>query len=277
MLGTKTARGLLGKSAMFGLLAMLLAALGGLAGTALAGPAAQVQSDMQHLEMLSGKNFEIDFISMMIEHHQSALDMARLVPDRANHQQLKEVAQNIIRDQTREINNMTGWLQQWYNTAPKQGMMHEMPGMGTSNMTNLQSFTGDAFDKEFLTMMRMHHMGAVEMANLVPARAVHGELMTLARNIISSQTAEIQEFESWAKSWYSLDLTQGNVMKDPMSGGSMSGSPTSSSTSGSGEPAGMPRTGSGENGGWLASFLSLLALVLAAISVAGGVWLRKRA
>ncbi len=257
--------GLVGKSALIGLLAVLVFAVGGPApGTTWAGPAAQAQSDMSHLEMLSGKDFELDFLSMMIQHHQGAIDMAKLVPDRTNHQELKDVAQGIIGDQTHEIREMTGWLQQWYSTAPKQGMMHEMPGMGMADMKNLETLTGDAFDKAFLTMMRMHHMSAVEMAKLVPARATHNELKTLGQNIITSQTAEIQEFESWAKTWYGLELT----------GSSMTGGSLPSDTMG-GATAGIPRTGSGGNTVLLLPLLALLALGIT--TAAGGVWLRKRA
>ena len=41
------------------------------------------------------------------------------------------------------------------------------------DMMDLAHLKGDDFDKQFLTMMRMHHMSAVEMAQLVPDRATH--------------------------------------------------------------------------------------------------------
>ena len=55
------------------------------------------------------------FLSMMIPHHQGALDMAKLVPDRAAHQELKDLATSITSSQSAEIDKMNGWLQGWYS------------------------------------------------------------------------------------------------------------------------------------------------------------------
>ncbi|MEP6776664.1 MAG: DUF305 domain-containing protein, partial [Chloroflexota bacterium] len=214
----------------------------------------------------SGKDFEVAFLSEMIQHHQSALDMAKLVPDRAAHQEIKDVAQQIIAAQTKEISDMTGWLQQWYGVAPTADIMHDMPGMSMSDMMALQGLKGDDFDKHFLNMMRMHHQGAVAMAQLVPDRATHRELKTLGQNIITSQSAEIKQFEGWLMTWYN-EMPSGN-MPASMSGGSMGASkpaavPTSS----------LPITGN-RDGAQI--FLFTLVAVIALGGLLGGVWLRKR-
>lgn len=256
------------KTASMLLLAIVLVGLGALRPTsASAGPAGQTQSDMDRLKSLSGEQFEKEFLSMMIQHHQGALDMAKYAAQNANHQEVKDTAQKIISAQTQEIGEMTDWLKSWYNSAPQQNAMGEMPGMGMSDMMNLANLKGDEFDKQFLTMMRMHHMSAVEMAQLVPDRATHQELKTLAGNIISSQTTEIQQFESWLKSWYNVDASQmGSMPPDMISGGQAAG--------GSTPGPGMPITGGGDSAGltpWL-----LLAAVLAGSSFVGGLMLRKR-
>ena len=43
-----------------------------------------------------------------------AVDMANLVPDRAAHQELKDLAQGIIQSQSGEITTMNAWLSSWY-------------------------------------------------------------------------------------------------------------------------------------------------------------------
>jgi hypothetical protein len=128
----------------------------------------------------------------------------------------------------------------------------------------------------FLSSMRKHHLGAIEMAKLVPDRAVHDELKQMAQNVISSQSDEISKFESWAMAWYNLDITAGSP------GGTMGGTTggTDSTLGGTmggeqmGQP-GMPRTGGADGYGPVA--LSLLALLGATALVAGGVWVRRRA
>lgn len=50
----------------------------------------------ESLKEKSGDEFDEAFISAMIEHHQSAVDMAALVDDRTKHDELKTLAGNIM-------------------------------------------------------------------------------------------------------------------------------------------------------------------------------------
>ena len=50
----------------------------------------------ESLEKLPPARLEVVFMSQMVPHHQSAIEMARLVPDRAAHQELKDLAKTII-------------------------------------------------------------------------------------------------------------------------------------------------------------------------------------
>lgn len=207
-----------------------------------AAPVAQSESDMERLKMLSGKEFELEFMSMMIAHHQSATEMSMLAADRANRQEIKDIAQKIITDQSREIGQMTEWLQQWHGATPMAGMMSGNMEM----MARLSALRGDAFDREFLMMMREHHSSAIAMAQLVPERTTRQELRTLAQNIVTAQQAEIEQFMEWAMAWYNLDLMAG-----------MSA------------PVGMPRTG--EPGDGVGRLYLVLALVGAsALALFGG-------
>lgn len=72
-------------------------------------------SMMESLWKLPPNRLEVVFLSQMIPHHQSATEMAMLVPDRAAHQELKDLAQSIIKSQGDEISKMNGWLASWYS------------------------------------------------------------------------------------------------------------------------------------------------------------------
>jgi uncharacterized protein (DUF305 family) len=71
-------------------------------------------SMMGDLWKLPPARLEAVFLSMMIPHHQGAIDMAMLVPDRAAHQELKDLAGQIVASQSAEIERMNGWLAAWY-------------------------------------------------------------------------------------------------------------------------------------------------------------------
>lgn len=247
------ARGMRRGILQMGLAALLLLSLG--LGRATAAPAADA-------------TMETHFMQMMIPHHQGAIEMAELVPQRAQHAELKTLATGIISDQSQEIADMTGWLQSWYNTTPQAGMgmmpgmnMGMMPGMnmGMGDMDRLRSLQGDAFDREFLLEMRVHHQSAVMMAQMVLPATTHPELKQLAENIIRSQNAEIAQFEQWLKAWYNVD-----VAASPMPGGMMPGSPTPE----------MPVTGQGSFGALpIAGLLVGLGLLVGGVVMRG--WGRR--
>ncbi|MDZ4720875.1 MAG: DUF305 domain-containing protein [Roseiflexaceae bacterium] len=58
--------------------------------------------------------FDQRFIEAMIPHHQSAIVMARDALQKAERQEIKDLAQAIITAQEAEIAQMRQWLKQWY-------------------------------------------------------------------------------------------------------------------------------------------------------------------
>lgn len=73
-------------------------------------------SMQQMTDSLKGKtsdDFDKAFISLMIEHHQGAIDMANLAKVNAKHQEIKDLAVNITSAQTKEIEMMKNWQKTW--------------------------------------------------------------------------------------------------------------------------------------------------------------------
>jgi uncharacterized protein (DUF305 family)/uncharacterized cupredoxin-like copper-binding protein len=62
-------------------------------------------------------SFDRAFIDMMIPHHESAIMMAQVALANAKHQELKDLAREIIDAQQREIDQMQGWRAAWYGAA----------------------------------------------------------------------------------------------------------------------------------------------------------------
>jgi len=58
--------------------------------------------------------FDRAFIDAMIPHHQSAIDMANVALKNTNNPRIRELANNIVDAQKREIEQMKQWRQQWY-------------------------------------------------------------------------------------------------------------------------------------------------------------------
>jgi uncharacterized protein (DUF305 family) len=69
---------------------------------------------MDPQQLANQKPFDKAFIDAMIPHHQSAIEMAQVALENSDNPKIKELAQNIISAQQREIEQMTQWRQQWY-------------------------------------------------------------------------------------------------------------------------------------------------------------------
>jgi uncharacterized protein (DUF305 family) len=92
--------------------------------------------DMHSLE--GAKPFDRAFIDAMIPHHQGAIRMAQVELAEGQDQETKDLARAIISAQSKEIEEMNRWRQQWYgapspaggvpSTADTDMPSHEMMG-----------------------------------------------------------------------------------------------------------------------------------------------------
>ena len=155
---------------------------------------------------MTGETYDRNFIANMIAHHQGAVDMAKLAQKNAKHQELKDMANDIISAQNGEISQKKSWQQAWgYPSSSSDNMMdHSAMGMmdAMSGMENeLKGKTGDEFDKAFIEQMIMHHQGALDMAAPGEKNAEHQEVKDLTKAIVTAQTKEIKQMKQWQKDW----------------------------------------------------------------------------
>jgi len=158
---------------------------------------------------------EVRFLQGMIDHHQMAIDMANHCLTRALTDEVRDICTAVIAAQTPEIEQMQGWLAEWYNNDYQPMSMmsmeaesgdhggHQMEGMMQSDpagmmgmMAGLERAEGIDYDIAWLEAMIDHHDDAIHMAERILERAEHAGLITLAQAIISAQTAENAQMEA---------------------------------------------------------------------------------
>jgi uncharacterized protein (DUF305 family) len=142
------------------------------------------------------------FITMMIPHHESAIEMANLAIKRAGHKEVRTLAQGIVAAQNAEITQLRGWYRKWFGGEVPVTTMSAagMAGIGMSgDMAALQA--AKPFDRAFLSMMIPHHAGAVVMANRVLA-SKRPEIRMLGAQIIAAQAKEIGQMQALRDTWY---------------------------------------------------------------------------
>ena len=141
---------------------------------------------------------DVAFATDMIPHHEQAVEMADLVPDRSTDPEVAALAGEIKAAQQPEINALRVFLVQW-NENPEDGAAggHEgghgaMQGMvDDATMAKMQSLKGAEFDTLWLQSMIAHHEGAIEMAKAEIANGENVDAKAMAQTIVDAQQAEI--------------------------------------------------------------------------------------
>ncbi|MEL6238512.1 MAG: DUF305 domain-containing protein [Pseudomonadota bacterium] len=161
---------------------------------------------------------DVAFMQGMIGHHQQAVQMAQLIKDRTNREELVAIGGRIESSQADEIEFMNDWLAERGEKTVLVGMMEgmdhskmdhsqhamvdhsQMAGMATpEQMAQLATLEGVEFDRLFLTLMIAHHEGAIEMVDDLlgqPGTAADPVLYQFVSDIENDQEAEIDKMSA---------------------------------------------------------------------------------
>lgn len=157
---------------------------------------------------LKGDAFDEAFIADMIAHHEAAINMSEQAQAMTAHDEIRTLASAIMETQTTEMVQMREWQQAWGFEITNSGghMSHggggaEMAGDMVEMQNKLKDLKGEAYDKEFLKQMILHHEQAVDMAKYAAGNAKRQEIKDLASAVISAQTIEIEQMKQWQKDW----------------------------------------------------------------------------
>lgn len=159
-------------------------------------------NDHDHSKMMDGMSHsnkgkvlsssDVMFLQMMIPHHEQAIDMSDLALKISKNEDLLTLAGQIKATQGPEIVQMKKWLA---DDGVGEDPGHSMTGMGgmlsEEELSQLAMSSGKAFDRKFMTGMIKHHLGAIEMVNMIKNSKV-AEIRAFADAIIKTQSAEVE-------------------------------------------------------------------------------------
>ena len=157
------------------------------------------------------------FVNDMVPHHESAVEMAKLAQTRAEHPEMRQLADDIVAAQEREIETLQATKTELAD-AGKDGHMSGDEGMRGMNMDPQRLRDAKPFDRAFIDMMIPHHEGAVAMAKEQLAKGKNPTLRKLAEDIIAAQEREIAQLREWRKEWYGAAEPEGGMDHSAHSG-----------------------------------------------------------
>jgi uncharacterized protein (DUF305 family) len=134
------------------------------------------------------------------DHHEMAIMMATMCLDKAVHDELRTMCEQIVATQTAEQQMMQSWLSDWYNVAYSPQMTTGM----MRQMEKLQSLVGGEVEIEFIKNMIRHHWKAVIEACQCIEKAYHDSLVGMRDDMVLAQTEEIRILQTWLCDWYGV-------------------------------------------------------------------------
>lgn len=153
--------------------------------------------------MENGRYSDERFIDAMVPHHKGAVDMARVALKNAEHDEIRQLAENIVSTQRAEIRELKSIKKEEFGNAgePMNMSAKDMENMGMT-MEPQELARQDPFDKAFIDNMIPHHQSAIEMARVAREESDNPRVKELAEAIVSAQEKEIEQMKSWRREWY---------------------------------------------------------------------------
>jgi uncharacterized protein (DUF305 family) len=139
---------------------------------------------------------EYAYLVEMVAHHEEAVAAAQQL-ERSHRPEMRAFGAAIISSQSTQIDQMQGWLADWYPS--RSGLTDYRP-----MMRDLGDLSGDRLDLVFLQDMIGHHMAAVMMSQQVLMRGLadHEPVEALAVTIRDEQHREILKMQQWLRDWF---------------------------------------------------------------------------
>ncbi|MCY7402915.1 MAG: DUF305 domain-containing protein [Nocardioides sp.] len=158
---------------------------------------------------------DVAFLVQMVPHHEQALAMAELAPDRASDERVLGLASRIADVQQAEIDVYVRWLadhglgadgrpddrageddEQDHGDDGHSGDM-SMPGMASDqDLAALAAADGAQFDRLWLELMVSHHEGALDMAAEREVTGTNIRVGELAADVAVTQLDEIATMQA---------------------------------------------------------------------------------
>ena len=156
----------------------------------------KMMQDMHNMKMTNDPDH--DFAMMMKSHHQGAIDMANIELSKGTNAESKQVAQKIIDDSQKDINDLNSFLSNHQPGSKESDFgKQQMDKMMKSINMNMDMDHGGDIDKEFAMMMTMHHQHGIEMARDYLKVGTALETKKVANNTIKANSEDIKKLKAY--------------------------------------------------------------------------------
>lgn len=155
-------------------------------------------------ELIVNKSYSDErFIDMMAAHHAMAIDFAKLAKEKAEHEEIRDLAKNMISAQEKEIEKLSSMKKERFGSSEVPTRANPAERSMFAMLSSDKLAEQDPFDKAFIDSNLPHHASAIEMASVALMQSNNDDLKDLCRNIVEAQSKEVGKMIEWRDKWYS--------------------------------------------------------------------------
>lgn len=161
----------------------------------------KMMKDMHQMQMTG--NVDYDLTTMLIHHHQGAIDMSEVELQSGTDQDLKTMAQTIIDKQKKEIQELEGIAAKYKSGEKNYDPNNKNEGLGQDLNKNMMSMmkmnhgTSTDIDHQFASMMKKHHEDGVEMGEIILKHSQDAKFKSMTEKTMADQKKDIEKLEQW--------------------------------------------------------------------------------
>lgn len=174
----------------------------------------RVMEEGEAMPMTMSGDVDKDFASMMTMHHQTAIKMIDVLQQNGQSAELKALGAKMKADQLEDIKKMaphasaagaaaTGHegmagMDHGQGTAAQGGPAAELHRIMEESKAMPMTMSGNV-DKDFATMMTMHHKTAIKMIDVLQQNGKAADLKALGAKMKANQQEEIKKMEPFTQ------------------------------------------------------------------------------
>lgn len=138
---------------------------------------------------------DLRYINQMAAHHRGAILLAEQIKTKTNRPELKELADTILINEPKLIDELYGWKNDWYkdNRKVRDPLVAKL---GPADNT---------VDLRFLNALIAHHQAGIAMTKEIRAKSSRAEVLNNADSVENFLNSSLTTLKGWRKEWFNVE------------------------------------------------------------------------
>lgn len=140
------------------------------------------------------RTFDLRYVNAMISHHRGAMLLAEQLAKNTIRPEMKALAQNILADEPKAIDELYSWKKDWYGDT-KSVRDPIVPNLGPA---------GDTFDLRFLNAIIAHHEVGIVMTQETQLKSSRAQILDNANAVEAFLSKGLETLKGLRTTWYNI-------------------------------------------------------------------------